>query len=90
MTTDADYLCVTDPVLHRLAVALDRLRTEQQTILDANRTLVEYGLTSGSPEVHTRVHAIQAEAATIAARLHALGAHDQADTAIVLTSGASL
>ncbi|WP_426506711.1 hypothetical protein ACPPVO_52010 [Dactylosporangium sp. McL0621] len=89
MNTTTDCLCITDPAVHRLTVAIQRLQTEQAAIRDANRTLVEYGLTSGSPEAHARLRAIEAEALTIAARLHALGIDDQAATGLILTTGVS-
>ncbi|MGI5237002.1 hypothetical protein [Dactylosporangium sp. CA-139066] len=87
--TDVDSFCITNPTAHRLTVALARLRAEQRHITAANRTLVEYGLTTGSPEIHARLRAIQAEALAIATRLDTLGAHDPDAAALILTAGAA-
>jgi hypothetical protein len=76
---------MTDPtttaVVQRLLTNLQRLRTEHAELLDANRRLLSWGLTSGSVEILNRLRAIRCEADTIATRLHALGAVDDAGRA---------
>ena len=66
----------------RLTTAIEQLRVEQRALLHANDQLLSWGIGSATEEIHDRLHAIKNEALTIAARLHSLGATDEALDAV--------
>ncbi|GAB3823871.1 hypothetical protein ACFPIJ_62700 [Dactylosporangium cerinum] len=73
---------ITSPTVSRLTRTLDRLRTEQTTLLSAHSSLLAYGIGSATEEVHDRLRAIRDDARTIAASLDALGATEQSAEAL--------